>query len=194
MTVAQSTIRSAGEPVTTTPEATVKAPTPVISVSPIVLSASGRDKALQVRVSAPTTGSQLPIILFAHGFGSSMDGYAPLVNFWAAHGFVVIQPTFLYSRTLSPNPKAEHSEALKAYLDDPRKLTMWRFRVEDMKHILDQLDLIEDAVPGLKGRLDRSRIAAAGHSFGAQTAGVLLGARVIGPEGSLGEDLSDSRI
>lgn len=172
----------------------IGARTPVLSVSPIVLPAPGRGVDLQLRVSAPITGSQLPIIVFAHGFGSSMDGYAPLANFWAAHGFVVIQPTFLDSRTLSPNPKASHGEAVKAYLDDPRKLSMWRYRVEDMKRILDHLDFIEDSVPGLKGRLDRSRIAAAGHSFGAQTAAILLGASVIGPDGSLGEDLSDSRI
>lgn len=155
---------------------------PVISVSPVILSAPGRGEDLQVRISAPITGNQLPIIVFAHGFGSSLDGYAPLVHFWAARGFVVIQPTFLDSRTLGLSP------------DDPRKPLIWRFRVEDMKRILDQLDFIEDAVPTFKGRLDRSRIAAAGHSFGAQTTGMLLGTRVIGPDGSLGEDMSDPRI
>ena len=168
--------------------------TPVLSVSPIELSAPGRGSDLQLRVSVPVTGTQLPIIIFSHGFGSSMDGYAPLANFWAAHGFVVIQPTFLDSKTLGPNPTASHSEAVKAYLVDPRKFDMWRYRVEDVKRILDQFDFIEHSVLGLKGRLDRSRIAAAGHSFGAQTTAMLLGARVIGPDGRLGEDLSDARI
>ncbi len=167
---------------------------PVVSVCPIVISAPERGEDLKLRISAPVTGSQLPIILFSHGFGSSMDGYAPLANFWAAHGFVVIQPTFLDSRTLSPNPQASHSEAVKAYLDDPRKLSMWRYRVEDMTRILDRLDVIEEAVPGLRGRVDRSRIAAAGHSFGAQTTAMLLGARVIGADGQPGEDLTDERI
>ena len=71
---------------------------------------------------------------------------------------------------------------------------MWRYRVEDVKLILDQLDFIEDSVVGLNGRLDQGSIAAVGHSFGAQTTATLLGARVIGSDGGLGEDLSDSRI
>jgi len=168
--------------------------TAVFSVCPVVLSAPGRGEELELRVSAPVTGNRLPIVVFSHGFGSSMDGYAPLANFWAAHGFVVLQPTFLDSRALSLNPGASHADAVKAYLDDPRKLGMWRYRVQDLKRILDQLDFIEDSVPWLKGRLDRDRIAAAGHSFGAQTTAVLLGARVLGPDGDASEDLSDPRI
>ncbi|HUR03048.1 MAG TPA: chlorophyllase [Nonomuraea sp.] len=160
----------------------ISAPTPVVSVKPVVLSAPGRGEDLQVRVSAPATGDELPIIVFSHGFGWSLDGYGPLVDFWAAHGFVVVQPTHLDSRTLSLPP------------DDPRTPLIWRFRVEDMKRVLDQLDLLEASVPGLSGRLDRSRIAAAGHSWGGQTASMLLGARVLDPEGGTGEDLSDSRI
>lgn len=169
-------------------------PAAVISVCPIVLSAPERGEDLQLRISAPVIGNRLPIILFAHGFGSSMEGYAPLVDYWAGHGFVVIQPTFLDSRTLGPNPQASHSDAIKAYLDDPRKISMWKYRVDDTRHILDRLDVIEDSVPGLGGRVDRRNIAVAGHSFGAQTAAMLLGARVIGADGNPGEDLTDSRI
>ncbi len=117
-----------------------------------------------------------------------MDAYAPLVNHWAAHGFVVIQPTFLDSRTLIANPKADHAEAVAEYLKDPRKPLMWRYRVEDVKRVLDQLAVVEAAVPGLAGRVDRTRIAAVGHSFGAQTTSALLGARVND------EDMSDARI
>jgi predicted dienelactone hydrolase len=161
---------------------TEPAATPIVSVKPIVLPAPGRGEDLRVKVSAPTTGHDLPIIVFSHGFGSSMDGYAPLADFWAAHGFVVIQPTHLDSRTLG----------LPA--DDPRTPRIWRFRVEDLKRVLDHLDVLEASVPGLGGRLDRSRIAAAGHSFGGQTAGNLLGLRVLDPDGKGGEDLSDPRI
>src|SRR3954467_10932525 len=119
----------------------------VVSVAPIVIPASGRGEDLQVRVSAPITGDTLPIIVFSHGNGQSLHAYAPLANYWAAKGFVVIQPTHLDSRTL----------ALAS--DDPRRLQLWRFREEDLLRILDHLDCIEQAAPIFRGRLDRTRIA-----------------------------------
>ncbi|RFM30800.1 alpha/beta hydrolase family protein [Chitinophaga silvisoli] len=150
----------------------------VISVSPVVLPAPGRGLDLQVRISAPIRGEQLPVILFAHGYGNSLDGYAPLVNYWAARGFVVIQPSFLDSKRIGLSP------------DDPRTPEIWKIRVADMKLVLDHLQDIINVVPGLPERVDTSRIAAVGHSFGAQTTGMLLGMRVIGEE----LDMSDSRI
>ncbi|MDW5593393.1 hypothetical protein VSS74_03530 [Conexibacter stalactiti] len=161
---------------------TDRSPAPIVSVKPLVLDAPGRGTDLHVRVSAPVVGDALPILVFSHGFGWSLDGYAPLTDHWAAHGFVVIQPTYLDSRRL----------AIPA--DDPRTPTIWRQRVQDVKHAIDQLDRVEAAVPGLQGRLDRSRIVAAGHSFGSQTTAVLLGARVLDADGTPGEDLSDPRV
>ncbi|WP_113698510.1 alpha/beta hydrolase family protein [Nonomuraea lactucae] len=157
-------------------------PTLMISAKPVVLPAPGRGDDLQVRVSAPATGGDLPVVVFSHGFGWSMDGYAPLTDFWAAEGFVVVQPTHLDSRTLG----------LRA--DDPRTPRIWRLRVEDLTRVLDGLDVLEASVPGLGGRIDRGRIAVAGHSWGAQTASTLLGARVLDDGGVPGEDLSDPRV
>jgi predicted dienelactone hydrolase len=67
----------------TEPELT---PTPIVSVKPVVLSATSRGEDLRVKVSAPATGRDLPIIVFPHGFRSSMDGYGPLVDYWAPTG------------------------------------------------------------------------------------------------------------
>lgn len=154
----------------------------VITAKPVVLPAPGRGEDLQVAVTAPASGSGLPVLVFSHGFSWSMDGYAPLADHWAAQGFVVLRPTHLDSRTLG------------IPADDPRTPRIWRFRVEDMKRVLDGLDVLEAAVPGLAGRVDRDRIAVAGHSWGAQTASTLLGARVLDADGAPGEDLSDPRV
>ncbi|MFE3115633.1 alpha/beta hydrolase family protein [Streptomyces niveus] len=158
------------------------APTATVSVKPLVLSAPSRGEDLHVRVTAPTTGTSLPVVLFAHGFGSDLDGYAPLVDHWAAGGFVVVQTTHLDSKRLAlPD-------------DDPRRPRMWRYRVQDMRCILDELTTLEASVPGLEGRIDHSRIIAAGHSFGGQTAGILVGLRVTDPDTGVAEDLSDARV
>ncbi|MEV0421888.1 alpha/beta hydrolase family protein [Streptosporangium canum] len=162
-------------------------PTPVLSVSPVVLSTPGRAVDLEVRVSAPVTGSELPVILLSHGQGysnnlSSLNGYAPLANFWAAHGFVVIQPTHLSSTTLSLDP------------DTPGAPLYWRSRAEDLKCVLDRLDVIEAAVPQLLGRLDRSKVAVAGHSMGGHTASLLLGARLTDPQDGTEVNLTEPRI
>ncbi|MEV6821252.1 chlorophyllase [Nocardiopsis dassonvillei] len=160
---------------------------PVLSVSPVVLPTPDRAVDLQVRVSVPVTGGELPIVLLSHGHGpshhlSSLNGYAPLANFWAAHGFAVIQPTHLSSRTLDLDP------------DTPEAPLYWRSRAEDMTRVLDRLDEIEAAVTGLSGRLDRSRVAVAGHSMGGHTASLLLGARLTDPHDGKAVDLSEPRI
>jgi predicted dienelactone hydrolase len=162
-------------------------PAPVLSVAPVVLPAPGRAVDLQVRVSAPVTGTDLPVVLLSHGQGysnhlSSLNGYAPLANYWAAHGFVVIQPTHLSSRTLKLDPGT------------PGAPLFWRSRAEDMTRVLDQLGTLEESVPQLSGRLDRNRVAVAGHSMGGHTASLLLGARLTDPDDGTEVNLTEPRI
>jgi dienelactone hydrolase len=167
---------------------TINAPAPVFSISPVVLPAPGRALDLQLRVSAPGTGSELPIILLSHGHGpsnylSSLHGYAPLADFYAAHGFVVIQPTHLDSMMLGLRDA-----------NDPEAPLYWRSRAQDMTRILDQLDAIGDAAPELAGRLDRSTVAVVGHSLGGHTASLLLGARLTDPQDGTQVNLAEPRI
>ncbi|BBB01370.1 hypothetical protein RVR_8749 [Actinacidiphila reveromycinica] len=159
----------------------VSAPTtPVVSVSPIALAAPDRGQDLHLRVTAPTNGHHLPVVVLSHGMTLTMDDYAPLAGFWAARGFVVVQPTHLDSSGLSP--------------DDPRTPLIWRIRVQDLTLVLDRLDAVEAGVPGLAGRVDHDRVAVAGHSWGAQTASALVGARVVDADGTPGESMGDSRV
>ena len=154
----------------------------VISIKPVVLPVSDRGADLQVRVTAPTSGADLPVVVFSHGFGESMDGYSPLAEHWAASGLIVVQPTHLDSQVYGI-PR-----------DDPRTPQIWRLRIQDLKRTIDGLDEIESAVPGLAGRVDHRQIAVAGHSWGATTASAVVGARVIDRDGNADEDFSDSRV
>lgn len=157
------------------PEATL-----TVAYTPIRLPMGDR-RPLELRLTAPANGDSLPIVLLSHGFGPSnyipsKDGYAPLAQFWAERGFAVIQPTHASSR-VGGLPE-----------DAPDAPFFWQERVQEIKAILDQLLEVERQAPSVTGRLDHSRIAAAGHSFGGHTVGLLLGARL------LGEDFSDPRI
>ena len=66
-----------------------------VSVNPVTLPAADRGLPLELRITAPEGGGDLPIILLSHGHGPSLylpskDGYGPIVNFYAENGFVVI--------------------------------------------------------------------------------------------------------
>lgn len=150
---------------------TIPTPTPqaTVSINPVTLPAPGRGRPLELRITTPLSGDSLPVILLSHGHGPSLylpskDGYGPLVDFYAAHGFVVIQPTHANSKVAGLGQ------------DAPGSPFFWQSRLDDMTLILDSLATIEQAVPLLSGRLDHTRIAAVGHSLGGQTVGMLLGA------------------
>ena len=162
--------------------------TPFTSYESVVFTVPGRPVPLEVKVSAPTTGAGLPVILLSHGHGqtnflSSLKGYGPLAEFWAAHGFIVIQPTHIDSKALGLRQS-----------NLPDAPTFFYSKVKDMHFILDHLDQIEVTVPGLAGRMDRDRIAAVGHSSGGLTAAYLLGAQVLDPADPREKDLSDKRV
>lgn len=150
------------------------APTPVISFSPVVFPVTGRQVVLQMKVSSPATGSKLPVIILSHGHGrsnflSSLHGYGPLADYFAAHGFVVIQPTHLNSKTLALDPIGSEGP------------TFWKSRPKDIQFILDNLDRIISSVPNLSGRVDTTAVAAIGHSLGGHTVAMLAGMEVTDP-------------
>ncbi|KAF5027132.1 hypothetical protein F66182_758 [Fusarium sp. NRRL 66182] len=166
----------------------VNSASPIVTFTPVVLPAQDRRADLELKVTSPASGDNLPIILLSHGHGisnylSSLKGYGPIADWWASHGFVVIQPTHLSSRQLGYELSAESIREL--FLES---------RVKDMIQILDKLDTIEETVPLLKGRLDRSKIAVAGHSLGSATASVLLGAVNIDPRDGTRTEAADKRI
>lgn len=148
--------------------------TPIISFSPVVLPVPGRHVDLEAKVSAPANGNHLPVIILSHGHGpsnflSSYKGYSPMADFFAARGFVVIQPTHQNSKALGLSPTL------------PEAPLFWSSRPADIKFILDHLDEVISSVPGLTGRVDKSNVAAIGHSMGGHTLAMLAGMEVTDP-------------
>jgi dienelactone hydrolase len=154
----------------------------IVAFKPITVPSPDRGIGLQVKVTGPVSGDNLPVIVFSHGNAWSMDGYEPLADRWAAAGFVVVQPTHLDSRRNGIG------------FDDPRFGTIWRVRIADLHTVLDNLDDVLAQAGGLDVRIDHDRIAAVGHSWGGQTAGTLLGARVFDADGVPGEDFSHPEV
>ena len=146
---------------------------PIFSYHPVTLPVEGRPVDLAMKVSAPVSGHNLPVIILSHGHGrsnflSSLNGYAPLADFLASQGFVVIQPTHLNSKALALPIGAEG-------------ITFWKSRPKDIQFILDNLDRIFIDVPGLSERVNTTNIAAVGHSLGGHTVAMLAGMEVTDP-------------
>lgn len=151
---------------------------PIIAVSPVVFQVPGRHVDLQVKVTAPLAGNRLPILILSHGHGrsnflSSMRGYAPLVDYYAANGFVVIQPTH------------QNSKALAVQVTGSERELFWKSRTEDVKFIVDHLDAILSAVPGLSGRAEQRKLAMIGHSMGGYTTAMMAGMSVKDLDGTV---------
>lgn len=143
-----------------------------------------RAKELSLRIRYPAdAGGPLPVIVFSHGMGGSGDAFPELTAHWASHGYVVVLPTHADSIRL----RRQRGE------DTPRSLREFRnrrelrnvdplARLDDCRLVLDSLAELETQVDGLRdaagnGRLDRERLAIAGHSAGAYTAQLAIGVK-----------------
>ena len=132
---------------------------------------SERDKVLQFRATFPTDAqTRLPVIVWSHGLYGSQDFYDPLVNHWAKHGYLVLQPT--------------HSDSLRRGSGLQNPTSDWASRPEDVSFLLDLMK----KHPVLSQRADLSLVGMGGHSYGAHT--TLL---VNGAETRIGGPFSDPR-
>jgi predicted dienelactone hydrolase len=134
-------------------------------IARVVLKDAKRMKELQLRIHYPDASGPFPLIVWSHGAGGSKDNYLTLMQHWASHGYVTIQPTHSDSRSLAAKPR------------DPVSFRDWQSRPADLSFILDSLAEIEARELALKDLIDGKRVGVGGHSYGANTAQLIGGAR-----------------
>lgn len=136
---------------------------------------SKRGREVPARLYLPAesvAGQQVPLVLFSHGIGGSRQGYSYLGSHLAASGHASLHLQHVGSdRRLwtSGNPFALLDRLQRAAREDEAIA-----RVGDARFALDEL-----LGSPLGARIDASMITAAGHSYGANTALLLSGARVL---------------
>ncbi len=114
--------------------------------------------------------AQLPLIVFSHGLGGSRDRYAYLGKYWASQGFASLHVQHVGSdRQIWRGSRFTLPFRLMAAAGDEEALA----RVADVKFALSTL-LESD----LGAAIDQHKLVMAGHSYGANTSMLLVGAKV----------------
>ena len=164
---------------------TAAGPHEIQSVASYDLEDKKREKTLPLRLTFPQPAGKYPLIVFSHGAMGSKDAYDPLIEHWASHGYVCIQPT--------------HEDSLKLMLRSGERFRLqnvwskWKTRPPDIQLILDSLDELEANVAGSKGKIDRERIGVGGHSYGAHTSQLIGGVKLQNPITKRFESFADER-
>lgn len=130
-----------------------------------------RQRAVPVRLYWPDSAKPVPLVVFSHGIGGSRRGYSYLGEYFAANGIASLHLQHVGSdRSLWTGSML----SLLGRLQDAAREREALQRVRDFSFALDQLLAHEK----FGKRIDRRRIAAAGHSYGANTAMLAAGASV----------------
>jgi predicted dienelactone hydrolase len=132
-----------------------------------------RNRDVPIRIYAPRDGGAHPVVFFSHGIGESRDSYVYLGEYWAAHGYVAIHVTHHGS-----DADFLKKHGIIALHRAVREREPWLHRPLDVSFVLDELEKRSGPLASLSSRVDLSRVAVAGHSAGAYTALVLVGAIV----------------
>jgi len=141
---------------------------------------------LLVKGSENAAASQpVPLVVFSHGIGGSREGYSYIGKHLAANGIAALHVQHVGSdRSLWFGNPLQLVTRLQEAAKDKEAIA----RTQDVRFALNQVL----ASTEFKSRLDATRISAAGHSYGANTVLLLVGARVQRDSRVL--DLTDPRI
>lgn len=134
---------------------------------------TARDRRVPVRLYLPDAAradAPVPLVVFSHGIGGSRSGYSYLGRYWASQGYASLHLQHVGS---DRNVWVGSPFDLVARLQGAAQQAEAVDRVRDLSFALDQV-LDSDLAP----RLDGQRVVAAGHSYGANTTLLAVGAAV----------------
>ena len=166
----------------------------VIFAAPLVLNVdwkdNARERSLPLKIRIPDTDSRLPLVIFSHGLGGSREGGKAWGEHWSANGYLVIHVQHpgsdeaLWKGAGDGAPKQRLARGAT-----PEQLLG---RVDDVRFVIDELTRLQGRsdAPSWTKKVDLTRIAVTGHSFGARTVMALAGERYPGPIKSV----ADARI
>jgi predicted dienelactone hydrolase len=132
-----------------------------------------RQREVPVKIYYPAQGAgPFPVIIFSHGLGGSREGYQYLGRHWASHGYVSVHLQHVGSDRTVWEKSWSKLLALRQAAHDPQNSLN---RPLDVSFALDELEQLNQSPSPFRGRLDLSRVGAAGHSFGAYTTMAVAG-------------------
>ena len=161
-------------------------PYKVLTIENIELHDPARNKTIPIKIYYPSAAGQFPVIIFSHGALASKDAYSGLGEYWASYGYVSIHLSHADSVADSG-----FRGTLRQALSNP---LAWENRPEDVSFIIDSLAHVENFAPLIVGKLDLHHIGVGGHSFGAYTAALIGGARILLPGTAAPRSFADSRV
>jgi predicted dienelactone hydrolase len=133
--------------------------------------ASRANREVPVRIRIPTGTGAVPLILFSHGLGGSLDGGKDWVEHWAAAGFAVIN---------LQHPGSDRAIIGTGGFLKAMNATQLEARARDVSFVLDRVASKKREGPCDLTRIDLRRIGMSGHSFGAHTTQAIAGQRFPG--------------
>lgn len=135
--------------------------------------------------------TDIPLVVWSHGLGGSIDGAAFISRFLAQNGYAVLHVNHLGSDSGLWEGKPGHPWDIIRETNIPRSASLARFM--DVPFVLDNMHEFFAAYPDVKDRIDYNNIGMSGHSFGAMTTQVMMGMMFPDEQGIL-QDYSDSRF
>ena len=173
---------------------------------PALKDANRNFRKVPLKVHYPVRGKNFPLIIMSHGGAGTWDSNIYQAEHLASHGYVVICVEHVYSNATRVKYYMSKAgggltlmKALHRITKDPEAVLE---RPKDVRFAIDQAFRWNRKHGELRGKINTKKIAVMGHSFGAYTTLVVVGAQpildylepVVAPGKGLAGDLSDSRV